>query len=40
MADGQSPVEQSLMKPFAVVATALSPAADGGVVMAEDAGGS
>jgi len=40
MANGQSTVEQSLMQPFAVLATAFNPAGDGGVVMAEDAASS
>ena len=39
MANGQSTVEQSLMQPFAVLATAFNPAGDGGMVMAEDAAG-
>ena len=39
MADRQSTVEQSLMQPFAVLATAFNPAGDGGVVMFEDTGG-
>ena len=39
MADGQSPVEQSLMEAFTVLATAFNPAGDGGVVMVEDTGG-
>jgi len=39
MANGQSPVEQSLMQPFTVLATAFNPAGDSGVVMVEDASG-
>jgi hypothetical protein len=39
MANGQSTVEQSLMQPFTVMATAFNPAGDGGVVMTEDATG-
>ena len=39
MANGQSPVEQSLVEPFAVMATAFNPAGDGRVMMAKDATG-
>lgn len=39
VADGQSAMKQSLMKPFTVPATSFNPMSDGGMVMAEDATG-